>query len=467
MNSPNGSEMSEGNQVRQKSYRIWIALLGCIITIGGLATELLSFSPGYGAYQIWIIVVGILITMLGISRTENGFFSLIMIILTVVLTLLPLEFISKIYLSLNPAVSNWWQDYIVEDEMLHHRLMPNAIDHDAAGWRNPAVLDSANIVVIGDSQTWGSNVGRDAAWTMQLANNIDDSVYSLAQPGYGVADYYTLFNREAFALNPQQVVIGLYFGNDIFDAALRVYDKEGYGVWRNSQLDANSIQTSIEEISRVVQREREVWNPPNTQQTPSVWLRLRDTTNIGRLLYRLNVLPDFSSGQSLVTVYNNLPPDDPYRLDIYSDDQQTIYFEPAVRNVVMNLETPIIAEGNRLAQALFTEMHRVAAEHNIQLVVVFIPTKELVYTELVQAQHGQLSPAYSELVILENALRHEYLLFLNQLDIPVIDGLIPLKQAARAHEIIYPELDGHPVARGYQVLGQYVAEELEGISARN
>ncbi|MDQ7037118.1 MAG: hypothetical protein Q9P01_20445 [Anaerolineae bacterium] len=52
---------------------------------------------------------------------------------------------------------------------------------------------------------------------------------------------------------------------------------------------------------------------------------------------------------------------------------------------------------------------------------------------------------------------------MNQLDISVIDGLVPLRQAAEAGEIIYPELDGHPIAKGYQRLGEYIAEELQQI----
>ncbi|MDQ7037119.1 MAG: hypothetical protein Q9P01_20450 [Anaerolineae bacterium] len=360
--------MTEQQHSKNRLYRIWIALFGGLIVIGGLASELLSYSPGYGAYQIWIIVLGFLIVVLSLFKSDSIFFSITMIIMAVVFMLLPLEMLAKLYLSLNPTVSNWWQDYMIDDDLIHHRMLPNAIDHDSNGWRNPTALDNANIVVIGDSQTWGSNVSRDEAWAMVLGDTLDDSVYSLAQPAYGVADYYTLFNHEALALNPQMIIIGLYFGNDLVDTTSRVYDREGYQAWRDTQIDTARLAESEQEIISTIERERQVWIPPETEENESLWLIVRDTTNIGRLLYRLNLWSDFTSNTSIASLYDNLPINDPHRFDIYSDDSQAIYFYPRIRSAVMDLDYSAVTEGNRLAHDLLADMQSTANTYNIDFV---------------------------------------------------------------------------------------------------
>ncbi len=65
---------------------------------------------------------------------------------------------SRIALLLSPGIPK-----AIPDERLRIRPNPALPDHDASGYRNPVVLERADIVVMGDSQTYGSEVSRKNA----------------------------------------------------------------------------------------------------------------------------------------------------------------------------------------------------------------------------------------------------------------------------------------------------------------
>ena len=58
----------------------------------------------------------------------------------------------------------------IEDAELGHRPRPDFGDHDGRGFRNPVALEQAEIVCMGDSQTYGRGVQREEAWPQQLAS---------------------------------------------------------------------------------------------------------------------------------------------------------------------------------------------------------------------------------------------------------------------------------------------------------
>src|SRR5688572_30586092 len=51
----------------------------------------------------------------------------------------------------------------VPDERLGHRPNPDKPGHDRKGFRNPEVPAKADIIALGDSQTYGTGVQRDEA----------------------------------------------------------------------------------------------------------------------------------------------------------------------------------------------------------------------------------------------------------------------------------------------------------------
>ncbi|MDE3050913.1 MAG: hypothetical protein KGJ48_13560, partial [Nitrospirota bacterium] len=105
----------------------------------------------------------------------------------------------------------------VPDERLGHRPNPNFPGHDSRGWRNPSALTSADIVIFGDSQTYGANLPPEAAWPQRVAALLHRPVYQMAADGYGPAQYVLLL-EEALALKPKVIIAAYYYGNDIYDS---------------------------------------------------------------------------------------------------------------------------------------------------------------------------------------------------------------------------------------------------------
>src|SRR6476620_1551944 len=68
---------------------------------------------------------------------------------------------------------------LVADPVLGQKLEPFTQEHDANGFRNDSVPQHAEVVVLGDSQTWGVNVKRQDAWPQQLSRLSERSVYNM------------------------------------------------------------------------------------------------------------------------------------------------------------------------------------------------------------------------------------------------------------------------------------------------
>ncbi len=89
-------------------------------------------------------------------------------------------------------------------------------EYDSRGFRNPSALDSATIVALGDSHTYGISVSSEEAWPHILSAQMDKDVYNMGKAGYGPARNNDNLSI-AIELKPRWIVFGLYFGNDFFD----------------------------------------------------------------------------------------------------------------------------------------------------------------------------------------------------------------------------------------------------------
>src|ERR1043166_1793444 len=116
---------------------------------------------------------------------------------------------------------------VVSDPQLGVRIPPNSPGHDANGYRNAAGRQQADIVAVGDSQTWGVNVQAADAWPQQLEKIVQRPVYNMSVGGYGPVQYWQLIPK-AVSLSPKVIVVGLYFGNDLYDAYSLTYANEKY-----------------------------------------------------------------------------------------------------------------------------------------------------------------------------------------------------------------------------------------------
>ncbi len=92
--------------------------------------------------------------------------------------------------------------------------VPCTLNADENGYRNLAVPDKADIVVLGDSFAEGSSVSDEHVWPLLLARHTGMSVYNLGMSGYAPMHYLASLKEHGLALHPKIVLCGLYEGND-------------------------------------------------------------------------------------------------------------------------------------------------------------------------------------------------------------------------------------------------------------
>src|SRR3989344_8810491 len=110
--------------------------------------------------------------------------------------------------------------------------------HDANGFRNVEVPKTADIIAIGDSQTYGENARREESWPYRLG------AYQMAFGGYGPTEYSVLFDH-ALAMQPKTVIIGFFSGNDLRDTVDDIYFDEYWKDMRRGDFAVNWDQGPV------------------------------------------------------------------------------------------------------------------------------------------------------------------------------------------------------------------------------
>ena len=110
-----------------------------------------------------------------------------------------------------------------------------AVRYDRNGFRNARDLDSAEIVVIGDSYMEGYFTPDERVITTRLSELQEKSVANLGHSGYGPQQELAVLQRFGFPLAPRTVVWAFFEGNDFLDAE-RYEEKvlrSGNGWWQD------------------------------------------------------------------------------------------------------------------------------------------------------------------------------------------------------------------------------------------
>lgn len=118
---------------------------------------------------------------------------------------------------------------LIQHDHLVHAIKPGSGGHDSFGFRNNTVPENAEILAIGDSQTYGVSATSKKSWPAQLNQIMGAKVYNLGIGGYGPIDYLYLFNNYINIFEPRVVIVAFYFGNDLVDAYSAVREKFSEG----------------------------------------------------------------------------------------------------------------------------------------------------------------------------------------------------------------------------------------------
>ena len=299
------------------------------------------------------------------------------------------------------------------DARLWFRGNPAHPEHDSRGFRNPHALERADIVLLGDSHTYGTTVSPDDTWARVLAAETGTTVYNMAIPAWGPGQA-AAFLPDALALKPKTILYGLFFGNDFIDA-LRV---DG----RSERLSTALLPCWEDRVSTGVR---------------AFFSRRSRVYHLARRLYRTVVPYPEAGGASALVIAA------PFYL-CHLDDSD-----------------PRIRAGIEITKSTLLTMARDARAADATFAVVLLPTKESVFAPRVADLDAH--DGLAELVAAESRLRDELTAVLRADDVPVLDVLPALRNAPRQP---YPVIrDQHPNAAGHRVIGLETARFVHGTRA--
>lgn len=354
----------------------------------------------------------------------------------------------------------------VDDPVLEYRTLPGTGENDAAGHRNPERLAQADIVALGDSQTWGVNAELDETWPAQLARMTGRRVYNMGRGGYGIVQYrYQL--EEALALDPEWIVVALYLGNDVYDAYSLVYGLEAHAALRHPdpELRHRIVASEYPDLQRMffarVNHSRAQSGPADT--AGSGWLAGHSA--LVRLLVRS---ADGPADEERDRAWARAHPEEGF---VYDDGRVSTVFHTRYRLAAVDSRLPKIREGLRITLGVLDDLAaRMRTAPKARLLVVLIPTKERIFARAVAAGtgvEGDPPDDYARSVREEQRISAGLEARMDELGLRHLD-LLPALQASlgRGEAIFPPNADGHFTPLGYARIAAAVAEALSAPAER-
>lgn len=335
----------------------------------------------------------------------------------------------------------------VFDSVLGGRLEPHDAGHDKWGFRNHEVPEQADIVTIGDSQTYGVGAPAQLSWPAQLAELTGLTVYNASLGGYSPVQYREVLRRIGLPLRPSSVIAGFYYGNDLWEAHRTVYGLSHWASLRRPGIPP------LEEYAEPVGPDRRPFGPlRDWLARHSIVYRLFTASIAGTFARRVELAVDDHEGRDLIVFREPA-------------SGAVTAFTPRLRLRALDLDSAGVREGLRLSLEQLGRMALECSEAGVRFLVVLIPTKERVFQLSIEA-NPEVSAHESLRTLLrnENQIDREVRQFLDQRRIPYLDLVEPLRRAA-LHRAIYPPTgDGHPTGDGYAVIARAVARAI-GASA--
>jgi len=355
----------------------------------------------------------------------------------------------------------------VKDTQLGSRPNPARPDHDSNGFRNLFVPEEVDIVAFGDSQTYGSGVPPESAWPQQLARLSDFTTYNMAWGGYGPTHSIILL-EEAISLHPKLVIEALYAGNDLHDSYCHVYHRNQL-TWLKSADEALQRQIrKAEEDERSAKRvfwlssmhyprdktgsqEDQATSNTNVREWFSAHSRLYGLLRaVRRIIRRALTVADWESQKQYAQRRKQY-------CYVYEDDQFRTILIATYRHGALDLADPRILEGENISLKAIEALRKQTEREDIEFMVLLIPTKELVFKELVLRDPSRMTSEYQRLIENEEAFWAATKEFLDVRSINWVDALPPLRQCLEEGDQPYPITpDGHPNAVGHEAIARLV-----------
>ncbi len=333
---------------------------------------------------------------------------------------------------------------MASDDFLIHRVEGYSGGHDAWGFRNSQKPETANIVCVGDSMTYGiSALARDS-WPAALGRIDGTSVYNMGLGGYGPIQYLHLMRTKAITLHPKTIIVGLYLGNDLMDVYHEVRFNKNWSEY--GKLEGSDLKGAAW-----------AFQPPPGKFLGDLRNWLASHSVFYALLTRTSVLDsirNFLRKREMITL-------DERDVIAYRDARHNVIFNLSQADRFIDMGDQRISSAMEITKRVMLDMRDLANKEGFRLIVAIIPTKERVYARLLrQAGFIEKHPRLLEVVSQEQAATDIIVSFLRQANIEMVDLLPPL-EAALDRGDPYPLTDAHPNKEGYLTIAETIHRYLE------
>lgn len=327
------------------------------------------------------------------------------------------------------------KEVLVADARLGHVNLPGVGGMDSWGFRNAAVPERVDALFVGDSQTWGFFLDREEAFPTLFGESTGLSTYQMSNGAYGPVHYRELLRR-GLELRPQLVVVGFYFGNDLWDAAA------GAGLVSGAD----------------VRDPKRTYEPPHNPEieegeaAPNWIMACADhAQRSSRLLgWAGEVVKSRLRGSAMLD-------DQPGAVPFDGGAVSTLLL-PEYRRAALDLGSSSIADGLRIAEQCLRDIAARCRDAGAHCVLLAIPTKEYCYAEW-QRREGAPLPELAGLHAAESAVRERVFAAAAAAELEVVD-LAPVCIAALAagEPIWAGNGDGHLMRGGHAAAAAALAE---------
>lgn len=314
-------------------------------------------------------------------------------------------------------------------------------EHDSRGYRNPRAVDSADIVLLGDSQVYGSIVSAPETLPRWLERKTAQQVYGMAIPGWCAVQALTIL-PEAIRLHPREILWILYVGNDFAEAASVVYRGHQFP---NLQSRAGDFQNGAQPTA--IDRYYSTLSGIDLRFPPthSMWQNRHPTLAFGALF---NLAWERLVPPSLGERWAPLPGrwEEFKRLNegrqvhfVDHGGQRTVLL-PKAQLVLRDIRDPEIREGIRITLDSISRMKKETERVGIRYSLVLWPGKEQVLADLVERHSSELD----RLADNDSALWDQLTSWLRSIDLPFFDALPVFRKLAESGSPLYTrDFDDH------------------------
>jgi hypothetical protein len=376
------------------------------------------------------------------TRVAQNF---ILAIASLFVSLLILEGFSRVLLE--PV--DFLRPVLMQDSVLGYVIKPGTGGHDGWGFRNKTVPPSAQVVAIGDSQTYGVSAPARESWPAALQQISKLSVYNISLGGYGPVQYYHLLTNRALTLNPEVVIVGLYLGNDLFNAYRVAYSNKKWNQLKRTDfpIAKEAVKSAEEEAT--------------TNDNGPVGYSLRYWLGVHSVLYNVAIHSAIGELARVMEAKSSAIDTPMERSILYNKNGILTGFTPDRRLKALELKDPRVKEGLRITLDLFSRMNVYALAQKVHFLVVLIPTKESVHAKYLENDPTlKNAGAVRSLLVNERSVNSAVKTFFEERKIAYVDPLPELQQQAGLVPLYPGNYDGHPNKNGNRIIAETVARYL-------